>query len=194
MLRHRGSGLAWIVSLCLLTLATASALLRLMGRPWWCQGGEPWLWSGEVGSMHNSQHLFDPYALTHLIHGVALYALLAMVAGRLPVATRFLAALVLEAAWEIFENTDLVIERYRAVTMARGYYGDSIGNVLGDVAACMVGFVGAARLPVWGTVVAVVALEAVLAWWIRDGLVLNVLMLLHPVDAIRQWQAAGGGA
>jgi hypothetical protein len=189
-----GSRRWWIVPACLGALASAALALRVMGRPWWCAGGEPWLWSGDVWSRHNSQHLLDPYAFTHVTHGVGLYGLLALlVGGRWSLGTRFVAALLLEAAWEVFENTDLVIERYRAVTMSLDYYGDSVANALGDVAACMLGFVAAARLPARVVVAGVVVLEVVLALWIRDGLLLNVVMLVHPVDAIRVWQAGGGG-
>jgi hypothetical protein len=165
-----------------------------MGRPWWCRGGEPRLWSGDVWSMHNSQHLLDPYAFTHVTHGVVLYALVALLVGRRwSLGARCVAVLLLESAWEVFENTDLVIERYRAVTMSLDYYGDSVANSLGDVAACMLGFVATAWLPVRVVVAGVVVLEGVLALWIRDGLLLNVLMLVHPFDAIRAWQVGGGG-
>jgi hypothetical protein len=165
------------------------ASLLAMGREPWCECGYVKLWHGVVKSAENSQHLTDWYTFTHLIHGFGLYAVLAWVARGVSLSTRFLVATATEAAWEIFENTPLVIERYRAETISLDYYGDSIVNALGDLAASTVGFFFAARAPVGLTIVSFVALEATLAYFIRDNLTLNVLMLVWPSEAVRTWQS-----
>jgi uncharacterized membrane protein YjdF len=175
---------------CLAIFALTGAVLWAMGRPLWCAGGEPWLWAGEVWSRHNSQHLFDPYTLTHLSHGIVFVWVLRLVLGRRTAGSALgvVVAVALEAAWEIVENTDFVIRRYREATISLDYYGDSVANSLGDVLAMLVGYVATMRLPVRSSALALVALEAGLALWIRDGLALNVLMLVRPVEAIRTWQ------
>ena len=107
----------------------------------------------------------------------------------MPVEVRFVLAVVIEAAWEVFENTPFIIERYRAVTISLDYYGDSVVNSMSDIAAMMVGFWIARRAPVWVAVALVVGLEVMTAIVIRDGLALNIIMLVHPVEAIKHWQA-----
>lgn len=160
-----------------------------MGRVPWCECGYVKLWHGVVESAESSQHLTDWYTFTHVIHGFGLYAVLARVGRGVPLSTRFLVATAAEAAWEIFENTPLVIERYRAETISLDYYGDSVVNVLGDLAASSVGFFFAARAPVALTIVSFVALEAALAYFIRDNLTLNVLMLVWPLESVKAWQS-----
>lgn len=176
-------------------MALGALALAAMGQAWWCRGGEAFLWSGQVWTEHNSQHLADPYTFTHFLHGVLLYGLLWLVAGqRLSVAWRAVAAMALQVGWELLENTDLVIERYRETTISLNYYGDSVGNSLGDMAACLAGFCFAAVVPVWASVLALVVVDASLMLWIRDSLLLNVVMLIAPIDAIRDWQVAGNAA
>ena len=130
-------------------------------------------------------------ARLHVIHGFLFYGLFWLVGRRWPVGLRLVLTVLVEAAWEIFENTPFVIERYRAVTISLDYFGDSILNSVSDIACCMAGFALARRLPVWVTVTLVVALELFVGYSIRDNLTLNVIMLLHPMDAIKVWQAGG---
>jgi hypothetical protein len=176
----------------LLFLAFVGVVLRAMGRPWWCTAGDLGWWSGDVLSRHNSQHLADPYTFTHVQHGLVLYALVWAVArGIAGPAARAWIVLLLETAWEVLENTDTVIERYRAATISLDYFGDSVLNSLGDIVACMAGYAAAGVLPVAVSVASFFVVDAVLLWWIRDSLLLNVLMLVHPLEAVKRWQMGG---
>jgi hypothetical protein len=170
-------------------LAVTASLLRAEGRRWWCSCGRPSPWAADAWGPHNSQHLLDPYSLTHVLHGVVFCGLLALACPRLGPAWRLCLAVCLAAGWEVLENSAFVIARYRAATAAQGYQGDTVANSLGDVLSCAAGFVLARRLGLWGSVALFVAIEAVLLAWIRDSLLLNVLMLIHPLDAIKSWQA-----
>lgn len=176
----------------LLALAVAAVMvttLRLMSRVWWCKCGQWNLWTSDTVSSHNSQHLVDPYSFSHFQHGLVLYLLLwLLLRNRLDVVNRGLLTLVLEACWEIFENTPFTIERYRAATISLDYYGDSIVNSLGDLVSCAAGFLFAATVPVWGGVATYLAIEFGMLVIIRDSLLLNILMLVHPVEAIKRWQ------
>ena len=158
-----------------------------MGRPPWCECGYIKIWHGDVMSSENSQHIADWYTFTHVIHGFGLYGILWLIGRRWSLELRFLLALLIEVAWEIFENTAFVIDRYRE-PIARGYYGDSVINAEFDVLAFIVGFALAARLPVWATIALAVVIEAVLAYAIRDNFTLNIIMLIYPFEAIKQWQ------
>jgi len=177
-----------IVAAVLLTLLTGR-LERQMGRPLTYRNGPVRLWSGDISSDQNSQQVADPYTFTHVTHGALFYALTSLVLPAASVGPRFVLAVGLEGAWEAYENTRTVIERYRAVTISLGYYGDSVLNSVCDIVACMIGFWLTARLPRAATIAWIVAVEIVLAFWIRDNLTLNILMLIYPLDAIRTWQA-----
>jgi hypothetical protein len=161
--------------------------LHLMGRRLWCACGSAAPWSWDIWSAHASQHLIDPYTFTHVLHGVLYYALLRLLLGARWPRARALLALTIEVAWEIVENTPMVIAAYRK-TMAAGYAGDSIANSLGDIAACMLGYLAAMSLPPLVSALGVAAVEVALLLTIRDSLLLNVLMLLRPIEAIRAWQ------
>jgi hypothetical protein len=169
-------------------LAAHVGLLRVEGRRWWCACGSPNLWTADAHGPHNSQHLFDPYSFSHITHGILLCGLLWLVARRLPVAWQFCLAAAIEVAWEVAENSNFIIDRFRAGTAEIGYVGDTVANSVGDVLSCMVGFGLARRLGLWWSVALAVAIEAVLLVWIRDNLILDVLMLIHPVEAIKTWQ------
>ena len=158
-----------------------------MGRPAICDCGAVRLW-GEVGP-EQSQMLADWYSASHIVHGFLFYAALHLVARRWPVERRFLAALLVEAAWEIVENTPLIIDRYREATIALGYSGDTVLNSASDIAMMALGFLAARKFPLWASIALVAALEIVPLLAIRDNLTLNVLMLVAPSDAVRSWQA-----
>jgi len=174
----------------LILLAAAAALLA-MGREPLCTCGSVDLWVGARDSPKTSQMLADWYSLSHVVHGLLFYAALWLAARRWPVERRFVAALLIEAAWEVAENTPIVIDRYREATAALGYTGDSVINSLSDIVMMALGFVAARRLPLWASVALVLALELVPLLVIRDNLALNVWMLLSPSDALRAWQSGG---
>jgi hypothetical protein len=170
-------------------LATTAIVLHFMGRRWWCAAGDLRLWSGDVRSRHNSQHLFDPYTVTHILHGLAFYYVAWLGRRWLPrPVDRARVSLGLEMLWEVLENTDAAIERYRAATISFDYLGDSVANSIGDVLSCAVGYLGASMIPPWASVVVFFVAEGILAVWIRDGLVLNMLMLVRPIERVKQWQ------
>ena len=180
-----------VATLAILVMLMLVAAIELtMGRQPMCTCGFISLWHGPVDSQ-NSQQISDWYTFTHVLHGIAFYGLLFLAARRLPVPVRLLIAVFLEGAWEIAENSPFIIDRYRTATFSLDYYGDSIVNSVSDVVAMMLGFWMARRFPVWVTAVCVVAVETVLALVIRDNLTLNIIMLIHPVDAIKHWQLGG---
>ena len=166
-----------------------AAVIELqMGRPMVYRNGPVRFWSGDVQSDQNSQQIADPYTFTHLEHGAIFYAATGLALGRRSAGVRAIVALAIESAWEVYENTDAVIERYRTETISLGYYGDSIINSMADIVACLAGFILAWRLPKTATIAGMAAVELVLLIWIRDNLALNILMLVAPLDAVRKWQ------
>ena len=172
----------------LLIVAVAAAVLLAMGRSPICTCGEVDLWVATRDGPRTSQMLADWYSFSHAVHGLLFYAGLWLLARRWSVEARFLAALLLEAGWEVVENTPMVIDRYREATAALGYTGDSVLNSVSDIALMAAGFLAARRLPVWASVALVLLLELVPLFTIRDNLALNVWMLLWPSDRIAAWQ------
>ena len=175
-------------------IATIAVLLivasveHMSGRVWWCACNEYYLWAGDILSRHNSQHLFDPYSFTHLLHGVALAGLVTLVFPQRTVSLRLFIAVVSEGAWEILENSSFIINRYRTETAAIGYQGDSIINSLGDVVCCAVGVMIAIKLGWRRSIAVFLLIEAILLIWIRDSLLLEIIMLIQPIASIKAWQ------
>jgi hypothetical protein len=170
-------------------LLTATVIyLRVAGRAWWCACRTPTPFSVHVHSSHNSQHLLDPYSFSHLLHGLIFYFALRALLPRAPLARIVVLGLLLESAWEAIENSPAVIERYRAATASLGYSGDTIVNTLGDIGSCALGMLLARRIGLMWSVIVFVAVELTMLALIRDNLTLNVLMLLAPLEPIRQWQ------
>ena len=177
----------WYVAFAL--VGVTAIILLWMGRPPICTCGTVKLWAGNVHSADNSQHIADWYSLSHMIHGFLFYLLGWLVLRRNPPGDRLLAAIVIEASWELLENSPIIIERYRHETASLGYTGDSVINSVSDISFMLLGFALARRLPVWATLLLAIAFELIALLVIRDNLTLNVLMLVAPSDAIKAWQA-----
>jgi len=164
-------------------------VLWTQGRIWWCKTGDLAVYINQAwNSSHTSQHLFDPYTFTHVLHGVLAFWLAGLLLKRLDIRWRFVAGIAGEAAWESLENSSYIIEKYRENTASLDYFGDSIMNSVGDVLACAIGFAIAAKLGRWKSLAFFVLVELALLFWIRDGLLLNILMLIYPMDGIKAWQ------
>jgi len=186
----------WALVIVFSLLLIQASLLAYMGQPWLAESGVIKLWHGVVLSSENSQHLSDWYTPSHIIHGFAFYFVFAYLFRK-----RFgwiktlwgalIFSMVLEIGWEILENTDWVINRYRETTISLDYFGDSILNSVSDTVAMIVGFIFAARAPVWLTVFLTALMEVIVGYSIRDNLTLNIIMLLHPFESILLWQSGG---
>ncbi|MES5100819.1 DUF2585 domain-containing protein [Agrobacterium sp. BA1120] len=171
-------------------LVAQIVILYFMGRVPICECGYVKLFEPGVNTPGNSQHLADWYTPSHIIHGFLFYGFAWLLFRKQNIGMRLSFAVLIEAAWELLENSPIIIDRYRTATMALGYSGDSILNSAMDTVFMMVGFFFAARMPIWLTVVVAIFFEIFTGWLIRDNLTLNVLMLVAPIDAIKEWQNA----
>lgn len=186
--RARGQG--WVVIACLFVPLVTAGIELFMGRSPLGPDGKFGLWEGDIWSAETSQRLADPYSFSHFIHGILFYAGFWLLARKLPRSYRLLAALLLEAGWELLENSPLIINRYRETTIALGYVGDSVLNSVSDILMMTLGFLFASRVPPKICVATILVLEIGCALWVRDNLTLNIIMLIYPVAAIKQWQLA----
>jgi hypothetical protein len=168
-----------------------SLQLWFAGRIWWCELDSPVrLWTPDAWSSHTSQHLFDPYSFTHLLHGfLFLWGANLFFRGKITFSWLLLVAVFGESVWEVIENSPWIIEKYRANTASLDYFGDSIANSIGDVVSCVTGFIIAYKLRFWKSLILFAVIEITLMLTIRDSLLINIVMLLYPIDAIKTWQA-----
>jgi uncharacterized membrane protein len=183
---QRSTIFAWLGSATILILATL--VLRSEGRLWICACGKFSIWAGQVCSANNSQQFLDPYSFTHVLHGIVYFWLLIWIVPRLTQSWRLCLSITIAAAWEIFENSNFIINRYRADTASLGYTGDTIVNSLGDILCAVAGFMIAQRLGFKRSLIFFLLVELILLLWIKDSLLLEIVTLVHPVDAIKAWQ------
>lgn len=189
VIEPQSSGLkAWHFLLAAAIVVVAAIILLWFGRSTICTCGFVRLWHGDVFSSENSQHISDWYSPSHFIHGILFFGALTWLFRTMSLGLRFNLAVLIEAIWEVFENTDFVINRYREATIALDYFGDSVLNSTSDILFMMIGFFVAWRLPVWVSLGLVISLEIIAALAIRDNLTLNIIMLIYPFDAIKLWQ------
>ena len=184
--RHR-SQVYWLIA-CAAVLLVQVIGEHLMGRVAICTCGYVKLWEGAVNSSGNSQHIADWYTPSHIIHGFLFFGLTHLLLGRKPLSLRLFVAMLIESGWELLENSPIIINRYRATTISLDYVGDSILNSAMDAVFMVIGFLFAWRAPIWLTIAIAIFFEIFTGWMIRDNLTLNVLMLVWPVEAIKQWQ------
>lgn len=174
--------------LALIMTASMVAVLYAQGRIWWCKLGDYNPWTSDAWTDHTSQHLFDPYSFTHVLHGVLFFWLISLIFRKASTGWQFFIAILVECVWEVVENSRYVIEKYRENTASLDYFGDSILNSVGDVIACGLGFYIAYKLKFRRSLAFFFLIEIILLFWIRDGLLINIVMLIYPIKALKQWQ------
>ena len=180
-----------IVRVILIALIVATAMAFVLwfeGRLLICSCNRIHLWVSDICSSNNSQQFLDPYSFTHILHGFLLFWIISLLFRRLPLEWQISLALVCEAAWEAFENTPYVINRYRTATAALGYQGDTVLNSLGDLTCAFIGILIARQLGYRRSFIVFVVVEVILIFTIHDSLLLEILMLVRPIAAIRHWQ------
>jgi len=182
---------SWVMVAILGIFALTAGVELSMGRLLLGPDGKFGWWEGDIWSAENSQRFADPYSFSHLTHGFLFYAFFWFISRKLPMRQRLLMAVCLEASWEMLENSPLIINRYRHATIALGYEGDSVLNSMSDILMMVIGFLLASRWRLWVCVVAILLMELGCLFYVRDNLTLNVIMLIHPVAAIKAWQEAG---
>lgn len=173
------------MAICIISLIL---MLYWQGRVWWCKVGDMSPWSSDIWTTHNSQHLFDPYTFTHILHGVIFFWIINLLFKEMPLWWKFFLIILIESVWEFAENSNFIIERYRAATVSLDYFGDSIINSIGDVLSCAFGGFIAYKLKFWRSLIYFALTEIILLFWLRDNLTLNIVMLIYPIDAIKKWQ------
>jgi len=181
-------GIIRVAAIWFLVAVAMAVVLRFEGRLLICSCNRFLLWVGDICSSSNSQQLFDPYSFTHVLHGFLLFWIISLVFRRLAPEWQISLALISEAAWEIFENTEFVINRYRTETAALGYSGDTVVNSIGDLLCAFVGMMIARQLGYRRSLIVFLVVEVILFVWIRDSLLLEILMLLRPIAALKHWQ------
>jgi hypothetical protein len=179
-----------IVGLILVVILMSFLLLN-QGRVWFSNSGLFYLWEGDIWSSESSQQFLDPYSFSHMLHGVIFFGLLYLIAPKLNWLWRFTISTALEASWEILENSQMVINRYREETAALGYEGDSIINSIGDLFSCGIGFIIAYYLGLKKSIILFILVELYMIIVLRDSFLLNVIMLLCPIEGIKEWQLGG---
>lgn len=176
----------WLVIVSV--VAVTAFQLNLQGRLWWCSCGRAFFFTPNGWGSLTSQTFLDPYSFTHVLHGLMFCGLLTLAVRGLSTSWRLCLAIAAEAAWELIENSDTVIQHYRAATAALGYQGDTVMNSLGDITCCAIGFMIARKLGWLRSVIVFCVVEAMLLIWIRDSLLLELIMLFRPISAIKDWQ------
>ena len=177
------------LSVCVGIATAMGGVLRLDGRVWWCKLGDRAIYINDAwNSSHTSQHFLDPYTFTHILHGVLMFWIARLIFKTVSPYWQLAIAAAAEAGWEILENSNFIIEKYRENTATLNYFGDSIANSVGDLLACLIGFWIAAKLGLWKSLAFFFAVELILLLWIRDSLLLNIVMLIHPFDSLKRWQ------
>ena len=178
----------WVITGLLVFLIIMTVYLNAQGRLWFSASGDVLLWVGDAFSNENSQQLFDPYSFSHFLHGVIFFFILKYAFRNFSLESRFVASVMMEGCWEMLENSAIIINRYRDATAALGYNGDTIYNSYGDLLSCSIGFFVARYVGLKWSILLFIAIELICLFWIKDNLTLNVIMLIYPIEGIKDWQ------